>query len=52
MKLNYVGYIHSIFLFADFHCLAGFDLSIEHPHTNVVKTCQLVKGECVLANLT
>lgn len=23
----------------------GFDLSIEHPHTNVVKTCQLVKGK-------
>lgn len=27
----------------------GFDLSIEHPHTNVVKTCQLVKAPKDLA---
>lgn len=29
----------------------GFDLSIEHPHTNVVKTCQLVKGKHLFWNL-
>lgn len=23
----------------------GFDLTVDHPHTNVVKTCQLVKGK-------
>ena len=23
----------------------GFDVAIDHPHTHVVKCCQLVKGE-------
>lgn len=23
----------------------GFDVAIDHPHTHVVKTCHLVKGE-------
>lgn len=22
----------------------GFDVAVDHPHTHVVKTCQLVKG--------
>lgn len=25
----------------------GFDVAIDHPHTHVVKTCHLVKGELV-----
>lgn len=25
----------------------GFDCSIDHPHTHVVKCCQLIKGEYV-----
>lgn len=24
----------------------GFDIAIEHPHTFVVKCCQMVRGEC------
>ena len=24
----------------------GFDVAIDHPHTHVVKCCQLVKGAC------
>lgn len=23
----------------------GFDVAVDHPHTHVVKTCQLVKGK-------
>jgi len=31
--------------------LAGFDLTVDHPHTNVVKTCQLVKGKSVICSV-
>ena len=27
----------------------GFDVAIDHPHTHVVKCCQLVKGACARA---
>lgn len=30
----------------------GFDVAIDHPHTHVVKTCHLVKGELNLLNFT
>lgn len=26
----------------------GFDVAIDHPHTHVVKTCHLVKGNNIL----
>jgi hypothetical protein len=26
----------------------GFDVAIDHPHTHVVKCCQMVKGEGIL----
>lgn len=26
----------------------GFDVAIDHPHTHVVKTCHLVKGETLV----
>lgn len=26
----------------------GFDVAVDHPHTHVVKTCQLVKGKIAL----
>jgi hypothetical protein len=26
----------------------GFDVAIDHPHTHVVKCCQLVRGELAL----
>ena len=29
----------------------GFDVAIDHPHTHVVKCCQLVKGACAHACL-
>ena len=25
----------------------GFDVAIDHPHTHVVKCCQMVKGVCL-----
>lgn len=25
----------------------GFDVAIDHPHTHVVRTCHLVKGEAI-----
>lgn len=26
----------------------GFDVAVDHPHTHVVRTCQLVKGTILL----
>lgn len=26
----------------------GFDVAVDHPHTHVIKTCQLVKGKLLL----
>ena len=26
----------------------GFDVAIDHPHTHVVKCCQMVKGVCLI----
>ena len=27
---------------------AGFEITVDHPHTHIVRTCQLVKGQCLL----
>ena len=29
----------------------GFDVAIDHPHTHVVKCCQMVKGVCLFLYL-
>lgn len=29
----------------------GFDVAVDHPHTHVVRTCQLVKGTVALTTL-
>jgi len=25
-------------------CVVGFEITVDHPHTHIVKTCNLVRG--------
>ena len=35
-----------------FCIVSGFEITVDHPHTHIVRTCQLVKGQCHLSKLT
>lgn len=44
--LQPVGQSKAALVDQTFSCIAAFEITIDHPHTHVVKCTQLVRGEC------